>query len=307
MTKMDMTDDAIMVQGLTFRYPGASVDALRDINFSVKRGEIFGFLGPSGAGKSTTLKILCGLLDGFSGRATVVGENFGSGFRGPLGGILPLRSRAHGFYASIGVAFEFPYLYERFTARENLEFFASFYPGAKRDPVVLLERLGLRSAIDKRVAAFSKGMRVRLNLARALLHEPELLFLDEPTSGLDPGTAATVKDLIREERNRGATVFLTTHQMHVADELCDRVAFLVDGKIASMDAPRALKSRFGERFLRVDWGEGKEIESAEYPLEDLADNEAFQRRLRAERVETMHSAEASLEDIFMKLTGRSLS
>jgi fluoroquinolone transport system ATP-binding protein len=156
------------------------------------------------------------------------------------------------------------------------------------------------------VEQFSKGMQTRLGVARALLHRPELIFLDEPTSGLDPLSARRVKELIRAERDAGRTVVLTTHNMALADELCDRVALIVEGRIAQIDAPRALRLRFGAPRLRVEYLNGI-LHSAEFPLAGLADNAEFQRLLRETTVQTLHSREATLEDVFIAVTGRSLS
>ena len=150
-------------------------------------------------------------------------------------------------------------------------------------------------------------MRVRLSFARALLNRPELLFLDEPTSGLDPGTSRRVRDVIRQKRDEGTTVFLTTHNMTIADELCDRVAFLVDGTIQLVDAPRALKLRYGQRTVRVEYGSNGRLQYRDFPLEGLADNPAFLEILRTGPVQTIHTQETTLEDIFLEITGRTLS
>jgi fluoroquinolone transport system ATP-binding protein len=150
-------------------------------------------------------------------------------------------------------------------------------------------------------------MRGRLTLARALLHRPELLFLDEPTAGLDPVTARMVRQVIRDARDHGATVFLTTHDMVTADELCDRVAFLVDGRIAALDAPRALRLSHGRRRLRVEaLRDGSRI-SREFDMDGLAGNAEFLGLLRTADVETMHSLETTLEDVFVRVTGRALA
>ncbi len=149
-------------------------------------------------------------------------------------------------------------------------------------------------------------MRVRLSFARAILGRPRLLFLDEPTTGLDPLSARCIKDLILECRERGATVFLTTHDMATADELCDRVAFLVDGRIALIDAPRELKVRYGERRVRVEYRVNGTLEERDFPLEGLAENAAFLTALREPSLETVHTQETSLENIFIRVTGRKL-
>lgn len=283
----------IEVRDLSFRYPGAETAAVDALCFEVPEGEIFGFLGPSGAGKSTTQKILIGLLDGFEGEVEVAGCD--------------LRRRGDDFYEQVGVSFEQPTLYLKLSALENLSNFRAFYSVPTEDPRSLLERVGLLDEAELRVSQFSKGMKVRLGFARALLNRPRLLFLDEPTAGLDPVNAGVIKDLIRAARDTGTTVFLTTHDMSVADQLCDRVAFIVEGRIRRIDAPRTLKQQFGRARVRVEVSNGQSLEEREFPLEGLAHNEAFLRTLREEQVETIHSQETTLEQVFIEVTGRSLA
>jgi fluoroquinolone transport system ATP-binding protein len=284
---------SIVARSLRFSYPGASRPAVQDVAFHVQRGEVFGFLGPSGAGKSTTQNILIGLLDGYLGAVEVLG-------REP-------RNWGRELYRRIGVAFESPNHYLRLSARENLALFAGLYGGRTQAPDVLLERVGLAEDAGRHVAEFSKGMRGRLTLARALLHRPELLFLDEPTAGLDPGTARRIRQVIREARDEGATIFLTTHDMVTANELCDRVAFLVDGRIAALDEPRALRLAHGRRFVRVETATQGVRAAREFPLDQLADNAEFVSLLRSGAVETIHTLETTLEDVFIQLTGRTLA
>jgi fluoroquinolone transport system ATP-binding protein len=247
----------IQADSFRFSYPGGDRPAVRDVSFAVDRGEIFGFLGPSGAGKSTTQNVLIRLLDRYDGDITVLGRD--------------LRMWDRSYYRRIGVAFEAPNHYLKLTARENLRLFAGLYGGATEDPDRLLGRVGLSEDGDRRVGEFSKGMRGRLTLARALLHRPELLFLDEPTAGLDPVTARRIRQVIRETREAGATIFLTTHDMVTADELCDRVAFLVDGQIAALDTPRTLRLAHGRRVVRVEGRSGAAREVREFALDSLED------------------------------------
>lgn len=288
------TTTVIDVENLTYTYPKAAEPAVRDMGFSVRRGEIFGFLGPSGAGKSTTQKILIGLLTGHGGKAAVWGKDpadWGSDY-----------------YERVGVSFELPNHYRKLTARENLDFFASLYKGPTRDPAELLRLVGLDDAIDSRVGTFSKGMQMRLVFVRALLHDPELLFLDEPTSGMDPTNARKVKDIVVAERERGKTVFLTTHDMATADELCDRVAFVVDGKIVALNAPKELKVERSRRTVRMEYRDGDGLLAGrDFPMDGLVDNPDFHAVLRNEQVETIHSQEATLDDVFVETTGRSLT
>jgi fluoroquinolone transport system ATP-binding protein len=283
----------IEVGDLTFRYPKTAAPAVKGISFTVDRGEVFGFLGPSGAGKSTTQKILTGLLTGHGGRAAVWDRDpadWGSEY-----------------YQRIGVSFELPNHYQKLTALENLQFFAALYAGPTEDPMALLESLDLAASAHTRVGQFSKGMQMRLVFARALLHRPELLFLDEPTSGMDPVNARRVKDIVRELREQGRTVFLTTHDMATAEELCDRVAFVVDGRIAALDTPTEHKISRSRRTVRVTYRAGNLLEYKDFPLDGLADDETFRALTREHHIEALHSQEASLEDVFIDVTGRSLA
>lgn len=282
----------IEAEGLTYVYPGAPAPAVRSIDFNVEKGEIFGFLGPNGAGKSTAQKVLIGLLREYTGRVLIFERDLGTW--------------DNSYYERIGVSFEVPNHYLKLTALENLRYFRTLYTGQTETPRHLLDLVGLEEDGDKRVGQFSRGMRGRLNFARALLNRPEVLFLDEPTAGLDPVSSRRIRDLIREQRDTGATVFLTTHDMAVADELCDRVAFLVDGGIRLVDAPRALKLRYGRRTLRVEYVAGDSLERAEFPLDGLADQPEFMEILRAASIQTMHTQETTLEDIFVQVTGRAL-
>lgn len=289
-----MTANPIIdVQRLSYTYPGASAPAVDDISFRIDRGEVFGFLGPSGAGKSTTQRILIGLLRNYQGRAAAFGRD--------------LHAWDHDYYERVGVSFEFPNHYLKLTALENLAYFQALYAGETEDPRRLLERVGLGDEGDKRVSQYSKGMRVRLNVARALLHRPELLFLDEPTAGLDPGTSRRIQRLIQEQQEAGATVFLTTHDMHVAEALCDRVAFIVDGRLAVIDTPRALRLRHGRRTVRVEYVDDGRSAHRDFPIEGLADNAAFLQTLRHESIQTIHTQETTLEEVFIEVTGRALT
>ena len=284
-------DDAIEVSGLRYTYPGARTPAVDGMDFTVRTGEIFGLLGPSGAGKSTTQRVLTGLLAGFEGQASVLGR--------------PVSAWGSSLYERIGVGFEQPNHFTKLTAAENLGFFAALHPRS-RDPLTLLEALGLADVADDRVSSFSKGMAMRLNFARALLADPELLFLDEPTSGLDPVHARRLGALIAAERDRGCTVVLATHDMTVADELCDRVAFVVDGRLAALDDPLALKLRAGRRRVRVGLRVDGASNEEEFDLARLAEDARFLELLRSGNVETIHTTEATLADVFVAVTGQSL-
>jgi fluoroquinolone transport system ATP-binding protein len=285
-----MTGPVIAVRDLHYTYPGAGRPAIRGMSFEVDHGEIFGFLGPNGAGKTTTQQILIGLITGWRGAVHLFGAT--------------PQHWGRRLYDRIGVSFELPVGYTKLTVREDLAHFALLHGPAPRDLDELLATVGLDEAADRTVGALSKGMRVRLNLARALLHRPDLLFLDEPTSGLDPVTARGIREVIAAERGRGATVFLTTHDMVTADALCDHVAFVVDGHIAACDRPRTLKLSAGPRRIRVEYRAGGELRSRLFgigqPDPELA------RLLTSPAVETVHTTEASLDDVFVSVTGQRL-
>ena len=230
-----------VVEDLRFRYPKNKDHTLKGVDFTIQQGEIFGLLGPSGVGKSTTQKILIKLLSGYEGRALYRGND--------------LRSYDKRIYNEIGVGFEVPTHFSKLTAEENLNFFSQLYESTTSTEQ-LLKRVGLYEDRKKPVAEFSKGMKVRLNFIRAFLNSPQFLFLDEPTNGLDPGNARILKDMIREFQAQGGTVLLTTHLMSDVDELCDRVAFMANGRIAAIDNPKNLKLKHGERKVSVEFMEG---------------------------------------------------
>jgi fluoroquinolone transport system ATP-binding protein len=282
----------IQVRNLSYTYPGSPGKVLKDISFDIQAGEIFGFLGPSGAGKSTTQKVLNGLLKGYEGSVRVNGTD--------------LQKMDRSFYEEIGVAFEFPNLYLKLSALENLHLFASFFKSSTRNPEELLALVGLSEDRDTLVSAFSKGMKMRLNFVRALLNNPKVLFLDEPTAGLDPANARKMKDIILDLQKEGTTIFLTTHHMDDAGELCERLAFMVDGKLPVIDSTSALKLKHGEKTVRVEYREKGEIRNKEIPLPNLNSNQLFHEILQNREVLTIHTQEASLEDIFIQVTGKQL-
>ncbi len=279
----------IQVSNLSFSY--TKKPFISDMNFSVSTGEIFGFLGPSGAGKSTLQKILIGMLTTYQGSVRVNGTE--------------CKERTKSFYEDIGVDFEFSTMYEKLTARENLEFFRSLYQKKGRPINTLLEMVGLEQDADKRVSMYSKGMKSRLNFIKALLHDPVLLCLDEPTSGLDPTNSRMMKNLILAERAKGKTILLTTHNMQDAAELCDRVAFIVGGKICALDSPHNLIMSRGAATVTYTWLDNGE-HSISCPLNQISSDEQLRKLIAENRLQSIHSSEPTLNDIFMDITGRTL-
>ena len=280
----------IQVNHVFHDYEGKGKCAVSDISFSVEGGSIFGFLGPSGAGKSTIQNIMTGLLPLQQGEVLYEGKS--------------IRERKTAFFNQIGVSFEQSNLYASLTGLENLKYYAALFSVPTIKPMELLERVGLREDANKRVSNYSKGMRQRLTFARALINKPQYLFLDEPTSGLDPKTAVGIRQLILEQKSRGAAVFLTTHSMELADALSDTVAFLYGGVIAAMDTPEALKRVYGRREVRVVYREGTEEREKAIPMDD---KDALSSFITTADVIKLHSQEATLEEIFLRVTGKELT
>lgn len=276
------------VKNLRFTYPKNDVETIKGISFDIKEGEIFGFLGPSGAGKSTTQKILIKLLDKYKGDIVYDGNN--------------LNTLDQSFYEDIGVSFEMPIHFSKLTAKENIDFFLRLYK-KHADVDMLLKSVGLWEDKDKMVGEYSKGMKIRLNFVRAMLNSPRMLFLDEPTNGLDPINAMILKNMIKAFQNQGGTVFITSHIMSDIDQLCDRVAFIVDGEIIELDSPRNLKIKYGKRTVTVEYKENNHTEKTVFEMDGLSSNETFFDLLRQKNIETIHTGETTLEDIFIQVTG----
>jgi len=262
------------------------------VSFNIEKGEVFGFLGPSGAGKSTTQNIMTGLLKLQKGEVLYEGNS-----------ITKMKSE---FYNNIGVSFEFRNLYTKLTGYENLKYFAGLFDVPTADPMELLDMVGLRADANKRVANYSKGMMQRIVFARSLINNPKILYLDEPTSGLDPTTASQIRQLIKRKKEEGCTIFLTTHNMFAADDLCDRVAFLNEGKIVAMDSPRNLKMQHGNKSVAVEFMGEKGVEKRIFFLDNEEDKKQLNKIILNKEVQTIHSQEATLEQTFIKLTGRGL-
>lgn len=282
----------IEVRDLAYAYSRKGGRAVDGISFSIDKGEIFGFLGPSGAGKSTTQGLLAGLLQLQGGEILIEGQS----------------RKGHpdkAFFNRIGMGFEIPNVYKKLSGLDNLKFHARLYDGKTEDALKILEQVGLAEDARKKAGEYSKGMKQRLGFARSLMNCPDIWFLDEPTMGLDPSTSKNIKSIIRRKQSEGTTVFLTTHNMYVADELCDRVGFIVDGKIVAMDTPKNLKLKYGRPKVTVEYLEEGQLKSAEMGFES-GEKTQLQQFIGSHEIMTLHSGEPTLEEIFIKLTGRGL-
>jgi len=281
----------IKATNLSYTYPKSKENVLKNLNFEIKQGEIFGFLGPSGAGKSTTQKILYKILHDFTGEISIKNK--------------PLKDWGNEYFEKIGVGFELPNHYLKLTAKENLKLFAAFYPQNNLQNFdELFEMFGLAGSAGKRVEEFSKGMKMRLNFIRAIMHNPDILFFDEPTSGLDPINAQKIKQYIVKLKNQGKTIFITTHDMTTADELCDRVSFIVNGEIRLTEKPEILKNTHGKHTVKVEL---QNEQTAEFPIKDLGSNPKFLEFIAQNEILRINTQEATLEEVFIKITGTKLS
>ncbi|MDA3846621.1 MAG: ABC transporter ATP-binding protein [Vallitaleaceae bacterium] len=282
----------IKINNLNYTYPRSKKHAVVDISFEIKKGEIFGFLGPSGAGKTTTQRLLIGLLRNYTGSIEIFDTE---------------RSKQKSqFFERIGVAFDFPNLYLKLTAKENLDLIGSYYKNKRYEAEELLDIVNLLPEANKKVDGFSKGMKMRLNFVRALMHDPEVLFFDEPSSGLDPVNAKIIKDAILRLKSEGKTIFLTTHNMHVATELCDRVGFMINGQLPVIGNPIDLMVAHGEDRIEIGYDMGDTLETKIIPFKGFNEDPYFREMMMADKVKRIHSMEATLEDIFIKLTGNRL-
>lgn len=280
--------NAIEVAGLSRTFN--SLRAVDDISFTVEAGEIFGFLGHNGAGKTTSIRMLTGQLRPTAGRALVAGCD-----------VVTEQQRLKPL---IGVVSENQNLYERMSGRENLAFGARLYGTGSKRIDEALEQVGLLDRAKDNVQHYSNGMKQRLLIARALLHRPQIIFLDEPTSGLDPVVGRDIRRLVLELSREGVTVFLTTHYMEEADQLCGRVAFISEGRIVALDTPDNLKVAHGQKSLEVSLNNGQ---SLTIPLDDPDAGDKLEKLVTAGQIRTLHSAEATLEEVFIQITGKRLS
>jgi ABC-2 type transport system ATP-binding protein len=280
--------NAIEVAGLSRTFN--SLRAVDNISFTVEAGEIFGFLGHNGAGKTTSIRMLTGQLRPTAGRARVAGCDVITDQRR----LKPL----------IGVVSENQNLYERMSGRENLSFAARLYGTGSKRIDEALDQVGMLDRANDNAGNYSNGMKQRLLIARALLHRPQIIFLDEPTSGLDPVVGRDIRRLVLELSRQGVTVFLTTHYMEEADQLCGRVAFISEGRIVALDTPDNLKVAHGQKSLEVRLNDGQ---SLTIPLDDQDAGEKLEKLVTSGQIRTLHSAEATLEEVFIQITGRRLS
>ncbi len=276
------------VRNLAYTYAKNGVQAVKGIDFDIHEGEIFGLLGPSGAGKSTTQKILTKLLKHYQGDIRFLGKD--------------LRSYGNDYFENIGVGFELPVHFNKLTGMENMSFFQNLYR-SKADIESLMKTVGLHKDKDRLVSEYSKGMKMRLNFVRAMLNNPKFLFLDEVTNGLDPKNAHIIKGLIREFKEGGGTVLLSTHLMNDVEELCDRVAFITQGEISEVSTTRDLKMKYGRRELTVEYRKNGDTRQKTFELDSISENKDFMHIIKTYPIETMHSGETSMDDIFIKVTG----
>ena len=279
--------DSILVQHLKMQFQNKTV--LQDIDLKISEGEIFGLLGPSGAGKTTLIKILTGQLRQTSGTAQILGAN--------------TVELDHTTYTQIGMVLDQAGLYDRLSCYDNLALFAEIYKIPKTQIAKVLEKVDLQKAIKLPVSKLSKGMKQRLVLARAIMHKPKLLFLDEPTSALDPATARYIHELILEEKAKGTTIFLTTHNMEEAAKLCDHVALLNEGKVMEYGTPQELCKRYNKQEqIEVQLTNGEVCVLKNQPETGNIVKEYFEKGL----LTSIHSLEPNLETVFMEITGRKL-
>lgn len=239
------------------------IAAVEDLTLKAEAGEVLGFLGPNGAGKTTTIRMLAGMIAPTKGYATVAAHRTDQDVE-----------RLH---EVVGMLTQTPGLYDRLSARRNLEYFASFYPSIQPQPQVekYLKLMGLWERRDSKVGTLSKGMKQRLALARALVHEPQVLFLDEPTAGLDPEGAGEVRQLIRSLRKEGRTIFLSTHNLAEAEMLCSRVA-VIHTRLLALDTPEQLRRRFFRRQIIV------QLETSDAKVTEVVRNLPFVQEVRRE-------------------------
>lgn len=265
------------------------IQVLHDITLEVNKGDIFGLLGPSGAGKTTLIKLLLGLISNTKGEIKVLGKT-------------PFDYDSK-IYSSFGMVLDHDGFYERLSCYDNLEIFANIYSikHKKKSISELLDKVGLSDAKNKSVSKLSKGMRQRLSFARAILHNPTIIFLDEPTSGLDPTTTLQIHSLIKEMQKNGTTFLLTTHNMDEAEKMCNRLALLNEGHIIEIGSPKEICMKH-----QVEYNVSIELENGNAIQIDMTklNKKIIEIMNNNHKIVKIHSNEPTLEDVFIKLTGR---
>lgn len=284
----DTVDKEIVTENLSKKY--GDFEAVKSISFSIKKGTIFGLLGPNGAGKSTTIKLLTCQFPPTSGTAYIGGLN-------TVLDAVEIKKK-------IGVVFESQNLYEELSVYENLNFFRQLYNSPKERINEVLKIVGMERYQKNKVKTFSKGMKQKIMISRALLNDPEVLFLDEPGSGLDPRSAREIRQMILGLKEQGKTILITTHNMEEADFLCDYLAIIHKGSIIAMDTPGNLKKKYGKDVLMIKTVKGDIYES---PLNTKASSDIFEKLSENNQISLVHSKEATIEDVFIKLTGEKLT
>ena len=286
--------DALRASNLTKTF--GSIVAVDDISFSVGKGEIFGFLGPNGAGKTTTVRMLTGILRPDKGNISIGGIDVEKE---------PIQAKM-----GIGVVPEVGNVYVDLTAGQNLSLTGRYYGLSKNIIEIktedILTCLGLYDRRNDLVRTFSKGMKQRISIACAIINDPHVLFLDEPTEGLDVQSKRLMVDTIHGMNEKGCTIFLTTHNMYIAEELCDRVAFIIDGEIKLIDSPKNLKLQYGHKLVDIEYTEGGKIVKETLKTADAAGRKHIGEIIENHEIQTMHTKEATLEEILIQVTGREL-
>lgn len=283
------TRDAFMIHIDDLRVRFGDFVAVDGLSLDAEPGQIFGFLGPNGAGKTTTIRVLTGVLAPTSGTVEIAGH--------------PIPAQLDRVKAVCGSVPDTEDHYEELSGRENLRIFAALYRLPKTRIDEVLARLELSEAADLAVSRYSKGMRKKLLIAREILHRPQVLFCDEPTANLDAHSVSVVRRLLRELRDDGTTVFLTTHDMHEVEEICDQVAILSGGKLIAHDTPHAFITRHAERKVRVERDVGGRQRREVFDMDDADERAALAALVGSHPDARVHSLDFRFEDVFRKLTG----
>lgn len=280
-------DSTIIARELALSFGENQV--LNNISFEIPAGEIFGLLGPSGAGKTTLIKLLTGQLKPDEGCALLLGRD-----------TRELRAVEH---EQIGMMMDNFGLYDRLSVMSNLSFYADIYHVPRSRIPDILKSIGLYEARNTAAAKLSKGMKNRLSLARALMNDAKILFLDEPTSGLDPATTREIHEVLKAQRERGATIFLTTHNMYEAEALCSHVALLSRGRILEYGTPADVRRKYNHlNRLQITLKNGQSLSLENTSASALQ----IKEYLEQEAIEAIHSTEPTLETVFIELTGEGL-